>query len=411
MREEGETPEPPSAAEEAAARDERIAFFEQRAAADPLDFASLNTLSGEYLQRARETGDVADYQRAEIAAQRSLELIPGDSFAGLIRLASVRFVQHDYTAVESLALQAQALRPGNAAPYGMLADSQIGLGRYDEADRSLQRMLELDAGLPALSRRANLAFLRGDRFNAVDFWKQAIRAGEGQPAENQAWAHVQLGVTYFALGDLSRAESEHERALKLYPEYVHALAGLAQVRAAQQRYEEAIDLYTHAVARQPQPQYVAALGDVLAAAGRGAEAEEQYALVDAIAALYEANGIDTDLQIALFFASHDRELTAALEMAEAAYDAAPNVYAADALAWALYKNGRYAEASRYAAEASARGTLEASFYFHAALIDSALGNDDSAFLHIKTALDLNPRFSPLHADEARGLFSRLEASR
>jgi hypothetical protein len=37
LRKEGATPLPPSAAAEAAARDERIAFFEQRAAADPLD--------------------------------------------------------------------------------------------------------------------------------------------------------------------------------------------------------------------------------------------------------------------------------------------------------------------------------------------------------------------------------------
>ena len=50
-----------SAAEEAAAREQRIAFFEARAAADPIDFLSLNNLAAEYLQRARETGDVADY--------------------------------------------------------------------------------------------------------------------------------------------------------------------------------------------------------------------------------------------------------------------------------------------------------------------------------------------------------------
>jgi hypothetical protein len=58
----------PSAADQAAAREARIAFFEARAAADRLDFLSLNVLAGEYLQRARETGDVADYQRAEAAA-------------------------------------------------------------------------------------------------------------------------------------------------------------------------------------------------------------------------------------------------------------------------------------------------------------------------------------------------------
>ena len=41
----------PTAAQEIAAREARIAFFEQRAAADPLDFLSLNQLAGQYLQR------------------------------------------------------------------------------------------------------------------------------------------------------------------------------------------------------------------------------------------------------------------------------------------------------------------------------------------------------------------------
>jgi tetratricopeptide (TPR) repeat protein len=287
----------------------------------------------------------------------------------------------------------------------------VGLGRYAEAARTLERMRDLENGLPVQSRLAHLAFLRGDRFNAVDFWKQAVRSSAGAPAEHQAWAHVQLGVTYFALRDLSRAASEHERALKLFPDYVPALAGLAQVRVAQDRSDEALDLYRRAVARQPQPQYVAALGDLLAASGRTDEAEEQYALVEAIARLYRDNGVNTDLQVAMFYADHDREPALALEMARAAYEAAPGVYAADALAWALYKNGRFAEADAMAGVALAPGTLEASFSFHAGLIRAALGDEQGAMQHMKQALKLNPHFSPLHAPEARRLLKSLEASR
>ena len=50
-------------------------------------------------------------------------------------------------------------------------------------------------------------FLRGDRINAVVFWRQAIELGQGLPSENLAWARVQLGITHFALGDLSQADS------------------------------------------------------------------------------------------------------------------------------------------------------------------------------------------------------------
>jgi tetratricopeptide (TPR) repeat protein len=402
-----------NAAEEAAAREARIAFFEQRAAADPLDFLSLNALTGQYLQRARETGDVADYQRAETAATRSLKLVPVDNYGGLIGLASVRLVQHDFAAVESLARDAMSLKPYEAAPHGLLADAQVGLGRYGDASKSLAAMVEIDAGLPALSRLAHLAFIRGDEINAVEFWRQAIEAagGTAAPVENLAWAHVQLGVTYFTLGDIDKAASEHERALRLFPDYVHALAGLGQVRAAEQRWDDAAALYERAVARLPQPQYVVALGDVYTASGLDAEAVAQYALVEAIAALYRDNGINTDLQIALFYADHDIELPLALEMAQAAYAAAPGVYAADALAWALYKNGEYDEAARMSEAARAWDTPDASFYFHAALISRALGDDAAARDQLQRALDLNPRFAPLQAEQARALSAELEALR
>jgi tetratricopeptide (TPR) repeat protein len=402
------SPLAPSAADQAVARNQRIAFFETRAAADPLDTRSLNVLAGEYLQRARETGDVADYQRAETAATRSLDIIPDDNYAGLVLLASVRYVQHDYAAVEALARRAIPLKPAGPDAFGLLADAQVGAGNYAAAAETLTTMRDLDGGLASLSRLANLAFLTGDRINAVAYWQQTIEAGEGFPVENQAWARVQLGVTYFALGDYDAAIEQHQAALELFPNYVHALAGLGQAQAAKQDWDAAVAAYERAVALQPLPQYVTALGDVYAAAGRLDAAEAQYALVDAIAALYRDAGINTDLQIAAFYVDHDRDLPEALAMAQAAYDQAPNPYAADALAWALYKNGRPAEADPYAQQALATGALEAPFYYHAALIRQALGDESTARDLLTQALDLNPRFSPLHTPDALTRLATLE---
>ena len=400
-----------TAAQEAAARDARITFFEHRAAADPLDFLSVNHLAAQYLQRARETGDVADYQRADFAASRSLQLVPSDNYADLVSLAAVRLVQHDYAAAERLADQATSLRPAKPAAIGVLADAQIGLGRYDDAEQTLAKMLEAESGLPELSRLANLAFLRGDRINAVVFWRQAIERSQGLPIENLAWARVQLGVTYFALGDLSQAASQHEKALDLYPGYPHALAGLAQVRAAERRWDEAIALNSAVIASLAQPSYVVALGDIYAASGQPEKADEQYALVQAIASLFRANGINTDLQIALFYLDHDLEVQRALAMATASYQAAPSVFAADALAWALYKNGRLEEAAGYASEATALGTLEPSFHFHAALISQALGDGKATANHLQRLSELNPRFSASQAGLATALLAEMETSR
>ena len=405
----GRTPAP-SAAAQAAAREDRIAFFEIRAEADRLDFLSLNVLAGQYLQRARETGDVADYARAEAAATRSLEIVPTDNYAGLILLGAVRLVQHDYDSAAELALQARPLKPAGPDAFGLLADAQVGRGDYVGAAETIAKMQALQgSSLQVLSRQANLAFLMGDRINTLVYWQQTVEASEGLPLENQAWAHVQIGVTYFAFGDYEAAVDEHEAALKHFPDYVHALAGLGQARAAQERWDDAIAAYERAVAVQPQPQYVAALGGVYEAAGRMAEAQEQYALVEAIAALYRDAGINTDLEIARFYADHDRNLGTAVEIARASYDEAPNAYAADALAWALYKTGDLEAAAPYAREAIDSGALEASFAYHGAMIRFGLGDESGTRELLSRTIELNPRFSTLYADDASTLLATLEA--
>jgi tetratricopeptide (TPR) repeat protein len=282
----------------------------------------------------------------------------------------------------------------------------VGLGRYDDAATAYETMVNLDPSLPALSRLAQLAFIRGETLNTPDFWRQAIEKSRDYPPENLAWAHVQLGNVYLARGDYNAAAKEQEQALVVYPDFVHALAGLGAVRAAQERWDDSIALYERAIERLPQPQYVAALGDVYARAGRASDAESQYALVEAIDSLYRANNINTDLALALFYADHDRQLDRALTMAQAAYTQAPNIYAADALAWALYKNGRVEEAAAMSKDALRTGILDASFYYHAGVIAQALGTREEARQQLEHALKLNPHFSVLHSIDAK---ERLEA--
>ena len=107
------------------------------------------------------------------------------------------------------------------------------------------------------ARRSGLKSLRGDPAGSIADLRQAIDAGRatGEPPESIAWAQWQLGAEHFAVGDLQPAEAEYLEALRTYPSYHRALAGLAQVRAAQQRYEEAIDLYRKALGVIPLPEY------------------------------------------------------------------------------------------------------------------------------------------------------------
>jgi len=191
---------------------------------------------------------------------------------------------------------------------------------------------------------------------------------------------------------------------------VHGLAGLARVLAARGDQEGAIALYRRVVQRFPVPEYVVALGDVYRAAGRPDEAARQYDLVDAINRLYQANGVNTDLEMALFFADHNLRLDEALRQAQAEYQRRPSVQAADVLAWALYKSGRYQDALKYSREALRLGSQDPLMLFHAGMIHHRLGNSERAREYLERVDEINPAFSVLYAETAAETLQQLQTA-
>ena len=272
-------------------------------------------------------------------------------------------------------------------------------------------MLALGADLYAWSRLAGLKSLRGDPGGAIADLEQAIADGRaaGRPAESVAWAQWQLATEHLHVGDLAGAEARYGDALVTYPRYHRALAGLGQVRAAQGRHPEAIALIQEAIGIVPQPDYVAALGDLLAKAGRPDEARRQYALVEHIGRLSALNQVLYNRELAYFYADHDTKLDQALALATRELEVRRDVYAYDLLAWARYKNGQPEAARPAMAEALRLGTRDAKVLFHAGLIEGGLGHRAAARDYLRRALAINPTFHVLQADEARRALVDLEA--
>jgi tetratricopeptide (TPR) repeat protein len=386
-----------------------IAFWEGRLAGDPLDFTAANRLGAAYLQRARESGDVADYSRAEAAVQASLASLPADNPTAFALLAAVRAAQHDFAAAEAAALQAIALDPSDPYAYGVLGDAQVALGRYAEGEQTYAELVRVSPGLTSFSREAHLRELYGDIDGARAAWENAFATDAGRRPENTAWARTQFGAFWFGQGDFAAARDQYQRALAVYPGFIHALAGLARVDAAEGDLRGSIELYERVVERQPAPEYLAAYGDVLAAAGREPEAQGQYDLVVAIDSLYKANGINTDVTMALFFADHGINIDDAVSQAQAAYDTAPGIYAADALAWTLHRSGRSEAAVPYIEEALSLGTRDAALHYHAGEIFSAAGDPGRARQHYEASAEINPAFSIRYAGHAQQALASLEA--
>ncbi|MCI0370785.1 MAG: tetratricopeptide repeat protein, partial [candidate division NC10 bacterium] len=241
--------------------DRSILFYQGMLQRNPRDARTYYRLGDAYIQKARESGDVTYFDLAEQALRRALEIRPQYSDA-LRHLAFALYSRHDFAGAANEAGKAIALNPADSHAYGILGDAYLETGQYGLTAETYEKMLHHRADLYSLSRRAGLRALRGDAEGAIADMKQAIEVGRasGQPRESVAWAQWQFGSDYFALGNLPGAEAQFLEALKTYPNYYRALAGLAQVQAAQGKYPEAIELYQKAIAIIPLPDYASALG-------------------------------------------------------------------------------------------------------------------------------------------------------
>ncbi len=372
----------------------------------PDDAEALAQLGLADLQKARETGDPAYYSKAEEAIGKSLSLDPNNP-DGLRGLALVALARHDFEGGLALANKAIDLDQSSASTYGVIGDALIELGRYDEAVDAYQRMLDLKPDLSAYARTSHARELYGDIDGAREAMQLAIDSG-GSRGESLAWAHLQLGNLYYNYGDPDSAQTQYDASLAAFPGYVHGSAALAKVKAAEGDTSGAIALYRQVVDRYPVLEYVVALGDLYRTHGDDAAANKQYELVGVIDQLLRTNGVNSDLELALYYADHDLHLDDALRQARAEYDRRPSVQAADTLAWTLYKTGSYQEALGYSDEAMRLGSRDPLYAFHAGMIRDKLGDSLSAASLLSQALDTNPHFSVLHAAVAEDTLQQLE---
>jgi tetratricopeptide (TPR) repeat protein len=384
------------AAGDTAAAIERL---ERRVRENPRDAEGLALLGLAYQQRVRETGDPSLYPSSEEALGRSLQLVADNDLAvtGLAALAASR---HRFGDAAALARQALSLNPYSAPALGLLGDASVERGDYKAAFRAFDRMAALKPTAAAYARVAYARELLGHTRAAIAAMKLAVSAAAAT-SEPAAWSLVELGNLYYNSGRLRPAERAYREALARYPDYHRAQAALARVLAARGELDAAVALYRRAVEAVPLPEYAARLAETLAAARREDEAVAAYKLVEVMQRLLEANGARTELETALVDLDRNVEVENALARAREAYAERRSIEADDVLAWALYRNGRCREAVRYSDRALRLGTRDALKHFHHGMIERCLGRSTAARDSFRTALGINPYFSPRWAPVAK----------
>lgn len=345
-----------------------VAAAEKAIAAQPRAHESYNDLALALARQARETADASYYDRADAAIRRSLELSPGNFDAQKLR-TWVLLGRHEFAQALELARTLNRQAPDDVLVYGFLTDAYAELGKYDEAEKACQWMLDLRPGnIPAFTRAAYLRELFGDVEGALELMRAAYQRTAPHEVEDRAWILTHVAHLELFAGRVDDAAHAVTEALKLVPGYHYALAQLASVHTARGRYAEAADVLKRRYDTAPHPENLFVLAEALQRAGRTAEATSALARFET-EALRESTGWDNaNRELIFYYANHAQKPADALTIAEREIARRQDVYTLDAYAWALHVNGRTSEAREQMARALAVGVRDPEIRARAAII-------------------------------------------
>ena len=384
-----------------------VEFLLGRVAADPTDGDAQLELGFALLQRIRETADPSLYPPAEAALTEARRLLP-DEANPVVGHGGLQLGRHEFAAAFETAQAALEIDPSSVGAANVMVDALVELGRYEEAFNAAEALVAASADLTSLARLSYTRELQGDLPGALTAMQQAAEF-PGLAPENTAFVLALVGHLQRQTGDPAAARASWEQALLLVPDHAQSIAGLGRLAVGDGDFASARGYFERAAAILPLPEYVIALGETLEAAGDTAGARDQYDLARAQIALFEAGGVIVDLEFSLFEADHG-DPTRALTLAETAFEAAPTIRAADALAWALHRLGREDEAWERSQEALRLGSRDPLVLFHAGAIAAARGDEAQIRELLTAALATDPGFSATGAAEARRLLEALPPS-
>jgi len=379
-------------------REREIALFEERVRTDPYSPEDRGWLASLLLLRGRAVGNDGDVHRAETLARESLELRAAHNASAALTLSASLLEQHRFAEALEVAERLVAQEPENVGYRAHLAEVQVEIGDYRGAAATFGSLQSARGNMGVAARLARWAEIEGrttDARNLLYAARDQASRHYRLSADQVAWFHLRLGDHEMQNGRLKEAAASFRDGLAARPDDHRVMFALARLHAARGEWketlrwamqgEERLDLVTMAL-----------IGDAHAALGDRAEAERWYARLEADAA---ENPEPFNRQLYTFRLNQGRHVAETLATLQEEIRTRKDVLGYDLLAWALHASGRHAEAREAMQQALRMGTRDATFFYHAGMIERALGNHAAARAHLEEALKVNPYFP--QAAEAR----------
>ena len=369
----------------------RMAAARSAIANNPKSWQPHIDLAEELCRKARDSEEISYYKAAHAELDIALKISPGNYSARKVE-AAILLGEDDLSSALKLASELNRTTPDDTAVWALLAEINSRLGRYSEALRDAQWILDLRPGSSlGFIEAAALRQEHGDPEGAIEFYQEALRRiTYGDPIQ-RAWLLVQIGNVAFQAGNISVAREQFELSLKSNPQSRIAAAALAKARIAEGDYSSAISLLKDRYDGVRDAHALYELANALARAGRTSEAKTAFADFELTAAQTAGRSLPCATDLIYYYTDskpsmHETALRLAIERRAARRDWRTLA----AHAWALYANQRFAEARDEMQEALSVGVRDAEAFCRASRISAAVDDRQMAFAYATQANALMP---------------------
>jgi predicted Zn-dependent protease len=262
---------------------QRIAGAQLQIRTDPKKVQAYNELALAFLRRTRETADPKYLKDADAALAQGLKLDPTDFQLQKTQVA-LMLSSHEFAQARDRATVLNRRTPDDVLTYGYIAEADIALGNYSEAETNAQWMMNMRPyNTPALLVGARLRTLYGDPHGAIDFLNRAYSQTSPTEVEDLAWIANQIASIQIDSGQSAAAAQTLEGVEQVFPRYPYTMENLARVRMAQNRANDARQLWKQATLIDHDPHALYELAKAQEAAGQPKEARATYAEFEKLA--------------------------------------------------------------------------------------------------------------------------------
>jgi tetratricopeptide (TPR) repeat protein len=373
--------------------EDRISFINREIAKTPGKPNLQTELAIALLRRERETSNKALFDQAQAALDESLKLAPTNLEAQKIQTALL-LGKHEFASALTLAKRLNQNVPDDVMIYGYIADADLALGNYADAEKAAQWMLDLRTNnVPGLIRGAELRQIFGDSEGALQFLSDSYQQTSPDQPEDIAWLLTRMAEIDLSVGKLDSADQLLEKALSAFPNYYLSLELRARVLEGRHKYAQAADLLHLRNQHFADPESIYAEGEALEQAGTLEKAKELYATFEQTAQTESGHGNNDNQDLTAYYLVHKHDIAEALRVARLTISQRHDVWTLESYATVLYADGDYLEAQKQIEQALASGVHDADIFYHAAQIDAALKDKTATIRYLKASLDANPESS------------------